>query len=598
MKKEENQNLEKLNSNTPEKVQENNLDIKPMNDLDVKIEPQKPLITKIVENKQNKPILESFKNENIESEETVINLDNELSNKDQDLHSLEEDGLIKVIKKEIPKKEEVLLEQKTNENPKKEINNKKHIKTGLQEELNSIILPIEKKGDLVDTKKESIPTITKNISLEKIISPEVSQEKQKEGENKEEKIIKETEIILNGNEEPIFETAIDSSEPTIIGSNNEIDPLLMNNKKEEVFSEKNVSKEVLQENPINKENNLVSNPLEVELVNNNNQPQNPIEKKIDPLKEEGEEKVEAPELTTEEIKKDNPIAIRTYRGDLAKVIKNDKISLTEAIIAEETKKENGKDKNSNKIKKIDKPTRKKIYLSILSMFLVLSGIISVIFVYYYKPTPIIKVNDVEVKSFIYSEYQKEIFIENLNNIKLTKLIQTSIDNINLPIGSLLHLYLTKRYEENNLVGKSIMSTNELFSLLNSRASETLLRFLEPNFMFGYYSSNENYPFLILKTTSFDNSFPEMLVWENNIVEDLKPLFTENKPTISNEDIRGGEFKFKDIVIKNKDTRAILNDSGEIIFAYSFIDKNTIIITTSKISLQEVFDRLTISYRER
>ncbi len=305
------------------------------------------------------------------------------------------------------------------------------------------------------------------------------------------------------------------------------------------------------------------------------------------------------ERMVKEIKKESPIAIRTYRDDLARVIKKNKISLTEAIIAEETKKDKKLLKKFSQIKNITKNTQKKIILTSLSAFLILSGITFVFFVYYYKDTPVIKVENVEVKTFIYSEYQREIFLEKLNNIKLTKLIQTELDNTNLPIGSLLHLYLTTRIEKDDgVVGKSIVNTSELFSSLGSRVSETFLRFIEPDFMYGYYSSAENYPFIILKTRSFDNSFPEMLNWEKNLIEDLRPIFVENNPAISQSELRTEDFNFKDIVIKNKDTRAILNNSGEIIFIYSFINKNTIIITTSKTALQEIFDRLTISYRER
>ncbi len=90
----------------------------------------------------------------------------------------------------------------------------------------------------------------------------------------------------------------------------------------------------------------------------------------------------------------------------------------------------------------------------------------------------------------------------------------------------------------------------------------------------------------------------MLTWEKDMIEDLKTIFTTENPIFSSENLRSTSFKFKDVVINNKDTRAILDGGGKIIFVYAFADKNTIVITTSREALQEIFNRLTISYRER
>ena len=324
-----------------------------------------------------------------------------------------------------------------------------------------------------------------------------------------------------------------------------------------------------------------------------------ISKIISPFKKPQENKIkETPKIiASEKINKEKtPVAIRTYRDDLANVVKKDRISLSKAIIAEEESKNN---KSLKIFSKIKQSTKRKIYLTGISIFLVLSGIVSVFFVYYYKQTPIIKVDSIELKSFIYSEYQREVFTENPNSIKLTKLIQTELDSASVPIGSLLHLYLTKRHQKNDgVIGKSIINTTELLSLLGSRVSEVFLRFIEPDFMYGYYTSLDSYPFLILKTRSFENSFPEMLKWEDNLIEDLRPIFIEQNPAISLNELQSVKFEFKDIIIKNKDVRAVLDNSGEIIFVYVFVDKYTIVITTNKIALQEIIDRLTISYRER
>lgn len=399
----------------------------------------------------------------------------------------------------------------------------------------------------------------------------------------------EIEVVKNIND-TIYKPI--SQDKKILSSENSIKNNLP--KKDQSLSSVKIISEIKNDKP----EEILQNE-KITSTNTENEPKIPITPEEDNNNSvyESEER----ETFTKPVEKDNEekkplIAVRTYKNDLAEVIKKNKISLTDTVLAEEMERSGNFLKTFPTIKK---SSRKKIYLSILSLFLIFSGITFVFFVYYYKPVPIIKVEGVEIKSFVFSEYQREIFLENKNSIKLTNSIQTELNNTNLPIGSLLHFYLTEKYQkEDGVIGKGTLKTAELFSLVSARVSEIFLRFVDPNFMYGYYSSSENFPFIILKTKSFDNTFPEMLLWEKTLIKDLRPIFIENKPAISSSDLYSKEFIFKDIIINNKDTRAVLNDAGEIIFIYAFVDKSTIVITTNKIALQEIIDRLTISYRER
>ena len=83
----------------------------------------------------------------------------------------------------------------------------------------------------------------------------------------------------------------------------------------------------------------------------------------------------------------------------------------------------------------------------------------------------------------------------------------------------------------------------------------------------------------------------MLSWEQNLLSDIGPLFG-----ISVRDILGkaasttsealqNTLAVKDVIIKNKDVRAIFDPKKEIIFLYSFIDKETLVLTTSEDTLR-------------
>ncbi len=76
----------------------------------------------------------------------------------------------------------------------------------------------------------------------------------------------------------------------------------------------------------------------------------------------------------------------------------------------------------------------------------------------------------------------------------------------------------------------------------------------------------------------------MLEWEKSMARDLFPLFGEANTEFY-------EKKFEDLTIKNKDMRVILDKNREILLLYSFLGRNTIIITTSKDTLDEIINRI-------
>ena len=92
-------------------------------------------------------------------------------------------------------------------------------------------------------------------------------------------------------------------------------------------------------------------------------------------------------------------------------------------------------------------------------------------------------------------------------------------------------------------------------------------------MLGIYSFDTNEPFIILTTNDFPASFSGMLKWENNMVLDLGKLFSISENTATKT--------FLDQALQNKDLRILKNTSEKTILLYSFIDKNTLVITTNQ-----------------
>ena len=91
------------------------------------------------------------------------------------------------------------------------------------------------------------------------------------------------------------------------------------------------------------------------------------------------------------------------------------------------------------------------------------------------------------------------------------------------------------------------------------------------------------PFLILTNRFYDGAFLGMLEWERFILNDLAPLFLIRSTQ--------REQSFEDAVIKNIDVRFLRNTKGEVILLYSFIDRQTIVITTDADTFAEVVERI-------
>ena len=91
----------------------------------------------------------------------------------------------------------------------------------------------------------------------------------------------------------------------------------------------------------------------------------------------------------------------------------------------------------------------------------------------------------------------------------------------------------------------------------------------------------------------------MLSWEQNIQNDLSPLFLRTprertpdeiipKPA---QDFRVVASPFIDAVVENHDARVIRNDTQDILLLWAFADRQTLVLTTNEYTFREVLTRL-------
>jgi hypothetical protein len=149
-------------------------------------------------------------------------------------------------------------------------------------------------------------------------------------------------------------------------------------------------------------------------------------------------------------------------------------------------------------------------------------------------------------------------------------------------------------------------------------------------LLGIHSFDENEAFMILKADSYETAYSGMLAWEESIYPDFIPLFSRtpsvhiqpsapaqdqaaapigtttassspaatstptatpvatSTPVVQALPYRGN---FIDQIVENHDARVMLNQYGDILLLWTFLDRSTIVITTNEATLREVISRI-------
>jgi hypothetical protein len=156
----------------------------------------------------------------------------------------------------------------------------------------------------------------------------------------------------------------------------------------------------------------------------------------------------------------------------------------------------------------------------------------------------------------------------------------------------------------------------------------LLRALSGEYLLGVHSFDGNQAFVILGVEGYEAAYAGMLQWELAMPNELSPLFSRTpRPRIPEEQIAPvvpipifpaattststsatstqattstsfgppllPEFfrtRFVDRIVENHDARVIQDDNGDILLLWTFLDRNTLVITTNEYTLREIISR--------
>ena len=257
-----------------------------------------------------------------------------------------------------------------------------------------------------------------------------------------------------------------------------------------------------------------------------------------------------------------------------------------------------------------------------------------------------------IPSIIPVNIQKTFDITNLNTASIVTQISNEEKATQLQPNQIEEIIFGEKTTTNTGAPQTTfnrVTASQFIAAMGFHMSDSLTRSFNDNWMFGFMADTQPEPFIIFTTNFFQSSFAGMLSWEGKMTNDLAPLFNiglpsltiapppvqatsspkiatstknvgrsgsstpasaatinafpnstntstsfQNNPSASFFNIQG---HFVDAVVKNKDVREFITDtnnsdnlgSGNILFLYSFIDNNTLVIAKDETTLATIID---------
>lgn len=258
-------------------------------------------------------------------------------------------------------------------------------------------------------------------------------------------------------------------------------------------------------------------------------------------------------------------SLRTYQGDMAQFIRDKDQSVISIAVKEREKKEEKEKKIEEKEKKLapksPKPKSKSNFganlTTVLTSIVLLAGgaVVALYALDFFGNKP---VEEVVIKQKIIP-YNSSVTLANITPATLGAELANTSGQSGINAATL-----------SDVNGNTLDDVKEFLNFLKVSPPTSLLRTMKGGYAVGTIAQDGvSAIFLAVAVDDFGSAFSAMLEWETQMSEDLSFLIASGD--------EGGSYAWKDIIIKNKDTRALVNLKNEARIAYTFLDKNTILI---------------------
>lgn len=308
--------------------------------------------------------------------------------------------------------------------------------------------------------------------------------------------------------------------------------------------------------------------------------------------------VAAPPTTPPKPKEERPEVspLQTYRGDIEQVVHEGQgVSVVSIAAAEAARRGNEPIQQKTQEEKTATLRTWAMLAGGIALVLLAAGVLAAVFS---RPTTV-PIAEMPKAPFIFVDDTVLVALpaDQRTRDMLMTYLQAARQNVKLPVGLIEWLYVAVPASQEGAAPQQL-SASEFLQTIAPQTPPELLRTLSANYLVGVHSFEENQPFLLLQVDSYELAYKAMLDWERTLDTDLLPLFSRNpspKPqgtaAPASTTVQFLQTNFTDKIAENRDTRSYLNSAGDILLLWTFLGRNTILITTNEYTLREVLSRL-------
>ena len=267
------------------------------------------------------------------------------------------------------------------------------------------------------------------------------------------------------------------------------------------------------------------------------------------------------------------VEVETYLNDMAKVVEGNKDGVLKKIITEQEKYEERKYSESPKAK-----TNRK--LMILGSFFFLAAIaVLAVFLIHKKENSTVDVQ-VQFQPPFFIDTSRFIEINGLDKSAIANSVLSEVNKSKLKQGDVIGVYFVEN--------KKVVGLRKFLDLIKASFIPGDELFVKENFLVGVSNRETKDFFMLIKMRSLMDVFKNMRDWESKIFYDLHEFFgikiSANTEYLLTKD-------FEDGIVKNKNARILYDNERKIVLMYVYVDDNSVVLTNTESTAEEIMLRL-------
>ncbi len=306
--------------------------------------------------------------------------------------------------------------------------------------------------------------------------------------------------------------------------------------------------------------------------------------------------------------------LQTFQGDIASVMQGGGVSVVSIAAAEAKRRGTQPVSQDAQITNAPAPHTLRNILFALIGLLFVAGAIGALAYIVLSTAPLAQ-QQVGVTPFIAIDSTNTVSVDpTIKGPGLMQRLVSAKNSVSISLGLVAQLYVQQTAPGTD-AEPTYMNAQTLLSTLAPELPATFTRNVAPVYLLGVHSFGVNQPFLILKVDSYEQGYAGMLGWEQMMKKDLAPLFTyvpapkvgtpaqaltsaasttassTSAVATSTPEIPPLQTGFTDAIVQNHDARVTVDQYGTINFLWTFLDRQTLVITTNPDTLREIITRL-------